>query len=76
MIDKVVDFIMGAFIVFGIVLIFGSPFALYISLGKQAELINAEFGTEYTRSDMFFTGETIKTMVEGQRVRVALESEE
>ena len=37
---------------------------------KEAELINAEFGTSYTAWDMFWNSETIKELLIGKSIRL------
>ena len=61
-----VMFILGVFLVF----IFAG-----IGLGAHtaninAQLLNSEYGTQYTAEQMFFSGKTIKVILEGSRQRI------
>lgn len=40
---------------------------------QSVKLINAKFGTSYTTEQYFWSGETIKTVIEGQKLRVKVE---
>ena len=47
-----------------------TPF--YYGAGLKADLINAEYGTNYTREQMFFASDIIDTVREIKRQRVEL----
>lgn len=44
----------------------------YISAGHKAQLINKEYGTNYTQEDVFYAGDVINTIREIKRTRIGL----
>lgn len=45
---------------------------VYHECAVNARILNETFGTDYTAGDMFWAGETIKTVVLGQKARIDL----
>ena len=52
-------------------LLAGIPF--WIGSGVEARILNKEFGTSYTRGEVFWGGDAIKEIVQGRKHRVILE---
>ena len=48
--------------------------AFYLSSEKQAEVINAKYGTEYTATDMWRAGDTIKGVIVGTQHNLNMEN--
>lgn len=46
----------------------------YISAGYQANIINKEYGTNYTQKDVFYASNVIDTIQELKRSRIELKS--
>jgi hypothetical protein len=44
----------------------------WISSEKQAQVINKEYGTHYTTSEIFWTGDTITKVIVGNKNRIEL----
>jgi hypothetical protein len=42
----------------------------WISAGKEARLLNKEYATNYTTSDMFWCGSTVEQIIIGSKHRV------
>ena len=53
-------------------LIVGAFTPFYYGAGLKADLINSEYGTSYTREQMFFASDIIDTVREIKRQRVEL----
>jgi len=47
--------------------------ASYLSCEKQAEVINAKYGTEYTAADIWRAGCTIKSVIVGTKHNIDIE---
>lgn len=45
---------------------------IYIAAGTKAEIINREYGTSYTRQEIFFASDVIDTVRELKRQRIEL----
>ena len=45
----------------------------YYQSCKEAKILNKEFNTSYTCGDMFWTGDTIKEVVNGNKYRIETE---
>jgi len=45
----------------------------WIGAGRNAKVINKEFGTHYTTAEIFWAGDTIKEIIVGRRNNVMLE---
>ncbi len=64
------------FMVVALVLVGGVILPLaYQSCKVTAKVVNEEFGTSYTASDIFWAGETIGEVVLGQKARIDLDVE-
>ena len=48
----------------------------WYSSAKKAKLINNQFGTNYSASDMFWVGDTIEKIIIGQKNRIDLNKQE
>ncbi len=48
----------------------------YLSAPYQARLINAEFGTHYTKEDVFFAGDVIDEIRELKRTRIEVKGDQ
>lgn len=60
-------------LIVGIAALIGVTVALcWYASARQAKLLNQQFGTAYTTADMFWTGETVQQILEGQRLRIDL----
>jgi len=70
-----VKFFLGPTI-FAVAIIMIASIPVYIGAGHQAKILNEKYGTEYTTSDMFWAGETIKTVVVGTQHNIKLDMEE
>jgi len=42
----------------------------YIGAAREAQVLNAKYGTAYTQDDLFWAGGTIKQIIEGPRQRI------
>lgn len=67
-------FIMGISIALGIFILITAILGGTVYGDKQqVELINKEFGTNYTLKEYFWAEETIEKLIEGQKYRIELE---
>ena len=51
-------------------LLIGAPIGCYMSASQEAKIINQIAGTHYTAIDMLLAGETIKSQITGNKLRI------